>query len=432
MKPVLFVAAFFMGSLLSFAGDKLISAEKVHSLSKEDLVARFKKMNVPSVIMQVTNGIDVYELMYRSHFPDGREVNASGILFVPTGVDKPLPLMVYHHGTRLRKERAIDLTGEQFICSAFAGDGYIVAWPDYFGIGKGDGFHPYQHAETEAQASMDMIRASREFLDDLGVKRSEQLFLTGYSQGGHAAMSAHKFMQERHPEEFKITASSPMSGAYDMTGVQSEVMFQPYEYPMYLPYILLGYYEVYKYNPLPTKLMRAPYDTLIPRIFNGINDFGDVNSLLPEIPGEIFTDEVIQRYRSNDTTFKLRELLESNNVYDWKPESPMMLCYCKADEQVTYKNSLVAYKAMKARGTKHLKKTHAGPRFDHNTCAIYASVYTKYFFDSFRKGSKYGRRGNSWKRFLLDVSKMSVNKQIRKARKAKEAKAAEAAAKTAK
>lgn len=418
--------------LLSVAGifhahnGQVLSAEKVISLTKDDLISRFKKFNVPSVIMQVNNGVDVYEVLYMSSYPNAEPVKASGILFVPSGVSGPLPMIVYHHGTQLVKSREIDLRGEQFIASAYAGDGYIVAFPDYFGIGKGDGFHPYQHAESEAQASIDMIRASRALLKDWGIAYSDQLFLTGYSQGGHAAMSATKFIQERHADEISITASVPMSGAYDMTGVQAEVMFKPYDHPMYLPYILMGYNQVYDFETHPAELLKSPYDSIVPVVFDGVNDFNIVNNLLPEVPSHIFKDEVLDRYL-NDTGFVLKKVLDANNVYDWKPEVPMMLCYCKADEQVSYKNALVAYKAMKANGAKNIKKTHAGPKFDHNTCAIYSSVYAKYYFDSFRDGSKKGRRGNSWKRFLLDVSKMSVNKQLRKSQKEKARKQAQTA-----
>ena len=50
-------------------------------------------------------------------------------------------------------------------------------------------------------------------------------------------MAVHKYIQE-HPEAgLSVTASSPMSGAYDMVGAQSETMFQEYTQPWYLPYL---------------------------------------------------------------------------------------------------------------------------------------------------------------------------------------------------
>ena len=46
-------------------------------------------------------------------------------------------------------------------------------------------------------------------------------------------------------KEFKITATAPMSGAYDLTGVQEKNMFEPYSHPGYLPYLMVGFQEVY-------------------------------------------------------------------------------------------------------------------------------------------------------------------------------------------
>lgn len=403
-------------SVTTFAKNgEILSVEKVISLSKDELFDKFQKLKLPSVIMQVNNGIDVYEVIYKSSYPNGTPVTASGILYVPTGIQKAAPIIAYHHGTMLVKDRQIDLNGEQFICAAFAGDGYIVAFPDYFGIGKGEGMHPYQHAESEAQASIDLLRASKEFLTQNSIKFSEQLFITGYSQGGHAAMSTFKTIQEKYGNEFKVTAASPMSGAYDMTGVQAEVMFKPYDHPMYLPYILMGYNQVYEMQH-PKELLKAPYDSIVPSLFNGVHDFKFVNSHLPKVPADIFKDEILESYLK-DSSNTLRKMLESNNVYDWKPESPMMLCYCTADEQVTYKNALVAYDKMVANGAKNIMKTNSGKKFDHNVCAIYSSIYTKYYFDSFVNGSQTGKRGNGWKRFLIDLSKISVNNKIAKAKR---------------
>ena len=38
---------------------------------------------------------------------------------------------------------------------------------------------------------------------------------------------------EEYNTEFRVTASAPMSGAYDMTGVQAGVMYEKYDHPLY-------------------------------------------------------------------------------------------------------------------------------------------------------------------------------------------------------
>ena len=41
-----------------------------------------------------------------------------------------------------------------------------------------------------------------------------QLFLMGYSHGGHVTMALHRELEQYHANEITITASAPMAGAY--------------------------------------------------------------------------------------------------------------------------------------------------------------------------------------------------------------------------
>jgi hypothetical protein len=110
----------------------------------------------------------------------------------------------------------------------------------------------------------------------------------------------------------------------------------------------------------------------------------------------------------NNPDFPLRKILEENSLCHWKPENPVMLCYCPKDEQVNYKNSIVAEKGMKAKGAKHVTLRNAGRKYGHTKCALFATMYSKLYFDSFLKGSKYGRKGNTNKRFLLSLAKIAI------------------------
>jgi len=398
-------------SLSLWAGGEPISFEKVYSLSKEDVHKHWEKNHIPTLLARISNGIDVMEMRYSSTYPDGTPVEASGLVFIPRGYTKrKTAMMVYNHGTDMVRDRKVDLKGEQTICMVFAADGYIVLMPDYFGLGKGStGIHPYQHAETEAQSSIDMIRAVRKAKERLDIDPEERIFITGYSQGGHAAMSTHKFISERHNGEIKVWASSPMSGAYDMTGAQRDVMYKPYSHPGYLPYLLFGYNSIYHFFKDPSDVLKAPYDSILPPLFDGTYDMGQVNKMMPAIPKDVFKPEALAAFE-NDPTFPFRKALEENNVFNWKSNEPVMLCYCEADEQVYYKNALVAHKAMTEKGSSRVLLRPSGKKFDHGQCAVYTSIYTKYWFDSFRKGSKKGRKGDPFKLFILEVSKKKLSK----------------------
>lgn len=396
-----------LSSNLIFANDYLISHELKVSYSKEMLKKQWTKAKLKEFIVPINYAIDVYEIIYYTSWHDGSKIKASGLYFVPqSGVEDKHPMMCYHHGTQVRKVRKLKFKGEQAICAGFATDGYLVVRPDYIGLGLGEKTHLYQHAESEAMASRDMMRAVRELNTMLKKQENGQLFLAGYSQGGHATLATHKYLQEHHSDEFTVTASSPMSGAYDMAGVQSEVMFKPYTQPFYLPYLLLSYQEAYKfYKEDIITAFKPPYDSIMAPLFNGEKNLKQINKSLPEIPKDMLRDDLVNEFLNNPD-FPFKKLLHQNNVYDWKPESPVQLCYCKGDEQVSYKNSLVAYKKMRENGSNLVKLRHAGKKFGHKKCALYACIYTKFWFDSFVNGSKKGKKGPIMKRFLIGLSKM--------------------------
>ncbi len=368
----------------------LVSSTFVKTHTKASISALWKKNHIPKMALPVRNGVDIYEIIYKAPWIDSTTwINCSGILYVPKGSKKEIPTMMFGHGTEIRKGRSIsDNDAQQGICLGFATDGYLALYPDYYGMGKGDGRHLYQHAWSEGMAFVYMLKAVEELKAQLNIKTNGQLFLTGYSQGGHASMAAHKYLQEINDPHFQVTASSPMSGAYDMTGEQSKYMFEEYPKPFYLPYLLISYQEAYKIIETDNvySVFRAPYDTLLPGFFGDerLKTYDDLDKIMPKIPSHIVRQDLVDEYVNNPNfSFKLR--LQENNLTDWKPEAPMQLCYCKGDREVNYKNSEVAYNRMKALGAKNVVLKNHSDALDHNTCAAFAVLATKFFFDRFKE-----------------------------------------------
>ena len=231
----------------SSANSYLISITAKKSFTKKELSKIWKEASIPKIIIPIKFGFEVFDITYKTKWHDGTSVIASGMVYIPKITNKLVPSeLIYLHGTKISKLRTINLkVGEQSICAGFAAEGYVVAYPDYVGLGNGERFHLYQHAGTEAQAGIDMMRAVHELMKQNNVKTDNRLFITGYSQGGHAAMAMHKMIQEQYSKEFNVAASSPMSGAYDISGVQSKCMFEKYAFPSYLPYLLRSYDELY-------------------------------------------------------------------------------------------------------------------------------------------------------------------------------------------
>jgi hypothetical protein len=415
-QTVLLLIAILSFNSISATEKYLVSKTLVKSYSKEDVAALFKKKHIPKIIMPVKNGIDVYEIIYKAKWIDSSWINASGIYFVPK-TEKAVPYMMYGHGTQIEKTRTISEDhAQQNICMMFATDGYAAMYPDYYGIGKGDGRHLYQHAWSEAGAFIYMLYAIDELNKELSLKHNGQLFLTGYSQGGHASMAAHKYIQELNDPRFQVTASSPMSGAYDMTGEQEKYMFQEYPRPFYLPYLLISYQEAYKIfeNADIYTSFKAPFDTILPKYFenNDHKSFSELNKIMPKIPKDIMKDSLVEVYVNNNN-FAFKEKLRENNLTQWKPEAPMQLCYCKGDREVNYKNSLVAHYEMKNLGAENVKLNNLSDKLDHNTCAAFAVLSTKYFFNRYSKKGKNPKMKDlpKFKKFLVGFVKKKEEKR---------------------
>ncbi|GIV32585.1 MAG: hypothetical protein KatS3mg031_0120 [Chitinophagales bacterium] len=416
---------FFINSLTaSTPSSYLVSYSHVQTYTKESLKQLWKEKKIPRFIMPIRHDVDIYEIIYKVQWIDSTWRNASGIYFIPK-VDRPLPYMMYGHGTQIHKEREIsDNNAQQVLCLMFATDGYATFYPDYYGIGKGDGKHLYQHAWSEAHAFIYMLYAAEELNQILGIKHNGQLFITGYSQGGHAAMAAHKYLQELNDPRFQVTASSPMSGAYDMTGEQEKYMFQEYPRPFYLPYLLLSYQEAYKIieTDNPYSIFKEPFDTLLPHFFenNAKKTLYELDKLMPKVPKDVIKEKWVEAYL-NDPNFRFRQCLEENNLTCWKPEAPVQLCYCEGDREVNYKNSVVAYLDMTSLGARQVKLKNISTYLDHNSCAAFAVIATKYFFDRFKKKGDNPRLKDTppFKNFLIGIVKRQQEKKIRKGSKDK-------------
>ncbi len=416
MTKSIFISILLIVSFLSKGEtDYLLSKRLVKQHSIKNIDSLWKAHRIPKMMLHVKNDVDIYEITYKALWIDSTWRVASGICYVPRGKDLSPATIMYGHGTQIEKSREIsDNDAQQGICLGFATDGYLALYPDYYGIGLGEGNHLYQHSWSEAMSFIYMLYAVEELKVELGIHTNGQLFLTGYSQGGHASMAAHKFIEELNDPRFVVTASSPMSGAYDMTGAQEKYMYEKYPKQFYLPYLLISYQEAYNIITGDIyDIFNPPFDTLLKDYFGEIRNknFNELNKLLPPIPKDVVKASWIDRYQQ-DTSFLFKGKLAENNLYDWKPKAPMQLCCCKGDKEVNYANSEKAYQTMLQYGSL-LKYNNLSDHLDHNTCAPFAVLATKYFFDRFKKNGKNDKMKDlpKFKKFLVNFIKRKEEKK---------------------
>ena len=350
---------------------KLLSSNLVQTYTTGTLNAFFGYYGIP---LTAQFGVKLYKVVYETIDPLGGRTTASGGLFVPQNVGRALPLLSFQHGTTtLTNDVASNLNGGDFpIGLVFGSAGYATVLPDFLGMGASPGFHPYLHARSEATASMDMLRAARRYCASNSLALNGQIFLAGYSQGGHATMALHRELEKYHTNEFTITASAPMAGPYDMSGVGLNDLLSPRcpPNPYYYAYVLTAYQRVYSLAPDWAGLLVPPYNTTLPPLFNGNNSGATIDNSLPACNVSNILPSGLRSSLQNDANSPLRQALRDNDLYQWKPIAPMRMYHCSADADVLYANSQVAYTNFLARGATQVQLIDPLPSADHGGCVI--------------------------------------------------------------
>ena len=338
--------------------------------------------------------VKMYKLTYNTVDTDSLPIIATGAFFIPPNTTcTDFPFAVYNHGTTLRKNDVPSNNNpEAIIGKVFSAGGYFVCMPDYIGMGDSPGFHPYVHAKSEATASVDMVRAAREYLSTTNFVDNNELFLTGYSQGGHACMATTKFIKDENLQsEFNIVASAPCSGPYDLSGIMADTIISPtpYSNPGYIVYLLASYQLAYGniFNSW-SDVLYPPYDTIVPPFFSGNNttlDMGLLNSLIPNQMSLLIRDTCLNNF-INDSINKNHpwwHALIDNDNYDWLPLKPLRIYYCTADEQIAYTNALIAESTMNNNGALDVQAMNMGNN-DHGGCILPALSSAFNWFQNLR------------------------------------------------
>lgn len=367
---------------------KLLSCELLQEYSIAEADSIITGYDEFLAIYPVDYPIRIYRITYITVDPFGEETTASGAVILPIDTTVSFPLCSYQHGTITERYEVPSFEGgELFLGIVFAPGGYVVCMPDYLGLGLGEGLHPYCHAKSEATATVDMLRATRQVCDEQDIHLNDQTFLFGYSQGGHATMAAARELELYHTDEFTLTASAPMSGPYDISGAQTELVVsdEPYSAPYYLPYLMFAYNEVYDMYDQYSDFLKAPYDTLLPPLFDGQHAGGEIDGVMPDVPKEIIRPEVLDDFLNNSSNPFRIALADNDLIYDWVPQAPMILFYCSGDELVTSQNSVVAKEVFDAAGATSVSLWETNPTLGHEGCAEPSFIYCRGWFDSLKE-----------------------------------------------
>ncbi len=312
------------------------------------------------------------------------------------------PIVEYAHGTHPEKSYDIAaLQGSTpnsqglILAAVFAAEGYIVVAPNYAGYDTSDlSYHPYLVASQQAGDMMDALTAARSALPQVGsgVSDNHKLYLTGYSQGGYVAMATHRALEAAGQT---ITASGPMSGPYALSAFGDAIFMGQVNGAGTRNVALLTRAYQQSYGNLysaPTEMFSAPYannvETLLPSTMTmsqiesgGLLPSATFSSTPPAPQYASMTPAttpanlaviyaqgfgnpylIVNSYRlaylqdeqahpdggyptttSNQppsgATNTLRQDLAKNDLRNWTPKAPTLLCAGDEDTEVFYFNT---------------------------------------------------------------------------------------------
>lgn len=348
-----------------------------------------------------TCNVTIYHLQYPTVGGAGEATQASTALMIPSGnsasCQGPRPIVTYAHGTNSSKSfNMADLSNSEalLMASVFAAQGYIVVAPNYAGYDTSTlPYHPYLNAEQQSKDLIDALAASRSALVGVGATDSGKLYVTGYSQGGFVAMATQRAMQAAGT---MVAAAAPMSGPYALAAFADSILEGEVNTsgPLNFNLLVTGYQHSYgNVYSAATDVYETPYastaDELLPTatpiatiyaqkqlppnaLFSSTPPSAGYASMTPASAppnlAPVFaqgfgTDNLVTNayrlaYLQDATanpdggfptvttgvtaaapTNALRQDLKNNDLRNWVPSAPMLLCGGHSDPTVFYFNT---------------------------------------------------------------------------------------------
>jgi pimeloyl-ACP methyl ester carboxylesterase len=362
---------------VSMRGNLIGSPTTVTTLTAAQIDGGTAASGLTPLTGAATCDVKVVALNYKTPGAKGEDSNASAVLLVPQGsaatCTAASALIAYSKGTDVQRPRTLanPADPETFLLAAmYAAQGYTVVATDYLGYAKSAyNFHPYLHADSEASTVIDSLRAARNAAAGVGANLSGKVMFTGYSQGGHASMAAHRAAERDNAGEFNIVAGAHLAGPYNLSGsLQIPNAIAGYQY--FVPFLITAWQKVYGdvYSDV-NAVFKPPYASYIEFLLP--NPTLDFTTLVTSgaLPGGTPTqarDAMFQAAYITDSQTNTSSALfltaKKNDLLAWSPKAKTLLCGGAGDPTVPpLVHMTVAKAAFDARGLTNVSTVDVDP-----------------------------------------------------------------------
>lgn len=336
-------------------GDLIDVAKVVGELTPAQVDAATAASGLQPLTGTAKCGVKIVALNYVTLGAKGESgANASGALLVPTGAlgsdcaTKATPLVAYSRGTDISRPRTManPQDGETLMLAAFyAAQGYSVVATDYLGYAQSTyPYHPYLHADSEATAVIDSVRAARIAAKPLNVTLSGKVMFSGYSQGGHASMASQRAAEGAYGSEFNVVASAHLAGPYNLAG-SMKVPDAIAGYQIFVPFIITAWQKVYgNVYKTPQDAFKPPYSDWIENLLpsptattaTALITGGKLPGGTPNQARDALMQPAFLQTMMNNDQAGISLDAQANTLFNWKPKAPTLLCGGAGDPTVVY------------------------------------------------------------------------------------------------
>jgi pimeloyl-ACP methyl ester carboxylesterase len=302
------------------------------------------------------SGPAAYELRYRTGTSGGPDVTASALLLVPERVTSTA-LVSYQHSSAVASDDVPTVRGTPHWEAAvtLARSGRVVVAADYLGLGAAPAPHPWLDAETEARATVDVLRAVPDALASLSLDEPTGLDLVGFSQGAHATMALARSLAADPLPALPLRTVVGIAGPYRLDAVDVPALVEGTSDPAVRSLALarLAYTAALRSSDgdqMLDDLLAPGWRSRVPALFDGTHTDVEVATTLPGDPAEVFSDQGWATLTEQTGEFG-RWLARTSSVCDdWATSAPVHLLHAHGDTSALPRNTDLCAVSLRASG----------------------------------------------------------------------------------
>lgn len=372
---------------------KIVTTETVQTLTSAQTLALIKQTDpgyqgTPAPIQMQT-------FSYTMSDTQGKTATVFGRVFLPADSHSSnLPIFAFAPGTTgiddqcaasLEKPAQRNWANYPSLMAAYAAQGYATVTTDYEGMRDASRLHHYMVGELEGRAMLDSIRALQGLSISKGKVDTAEVYLSGYSQGGHAALWADRIASKYTPE-LTVKGVIGFGAVTDVTRTVSDIASGA-NLIWFAPYVLRSYadwygdtYDLQRYLEEP---FAANINTDIAKncIDTNIKHWGDKDSK------KVLTPQFLDAMKTNTLSSFAPDLykrMQDNSALGYSTPSNKLLNQGRLDNVILPSQTELARKALCKDGNKVTAKVY--PAATHYNTMVSSFQDTLTWMKSLRDG----------------------------------------------